>query len=72
MLAAPLILPKCHEVTGHVSELLDGELDAQSSTRMRLHLAICSRCATFAAELGAVVSALHRLAKRRPRVGANG
>ena len=41
MIAAPLILPRCDEVSEHVSELLDGELDARSGTRMRLHLAIC-------------------------------
>ena len=72
MIPAPLILPRCDEVSEHVSELLDGEHDARSGMRMRLHLAICSRCARFADELGAVVSALHSMAKRRPRFGANG
>ncbi len=71
MLTAPLILPRCEDVADHVSEFLDGELDERARERVRLHIVVCSGCARLAADLGVVVAALHRLARRRgvrPRV----
>jgi len=62
MVTVPLDVLRCDEVADHLSELLDGELDASARARVVLHLGLCPACARLAAELAATVEALHRLA----------
>lgn len=54
-------VPGCEEVLARLSELLDGELGEEAAARIVLHLAACTGCARFAAELAATIDALHRL-----------
>ena len=64
MLEAPVHLARCEEVAERLSEFLDGELGPIASARVALHLALCTACARFTAELAATVRALHRLPRR--------
>ncbi len=61
MIPVPLEVPRCEQVTGLLSEFIDGELGARPAARIRIHLAVCAGCARFAAELAATVAALHGL-----------
>jgi anti-sigma factor RsiW len=54
-------VPGCEEVVDRLSELFDGELGEKEAARITLHLAACTGCARFAAELAATIDALHQL-----------
>ncbi len=54
-------LPRCSDVSEHLSEFLDDELDADARHEVALHLALCGACAQLALELAATVHALHGL-----------
>jgi anti-sigma factor (TIGR02949 family) len=48
----------CGEVLAHLSDYLDGELEAPFRQRLEAHLAGCEGCARFGGELQATVRAL--------------
>lgn len=50
----------CTEVLAHLSEYVDGELDAALVARVEAHLAGCDACTRFGGEFGALVAALRR------------
>ena len=54
----------CFDVLEHLSDYVDGELDAALRQRVEAHLAGCDECTRFGGEFGAVVTAL------RQRLGA--
>lgn len=60
----------CTCVGRRVSERLDGELEPRAEPSLALHLATCPRCRRLAAELAALVGAIHRLSRRGVAQGA--
>lgn len=61
MLPAYLDLPRCDEISGRLSEFLDGELDEATRHRVEVHLATCTACAQLTAGLAATIRALRGL-----------
>jgi anti-sigma factor RsiW len=72
VLPAYLHLQRCDEISGRLSEFLDGELDEPTRRRVKVHLATCRACERLAEGLAATIRALHRLghgARGRPAPG---
>jgi anti-sigma factor RsiW len=69
VLPAYLDLARCDEISGRLSEFLDGELDDAARHRVEVHLATCTSCAQLTAGLQATIRALHglRTVTRAPR-----
>jgi anti-sigma factor RsiW len=65
---ASLHLPRCEEVSDHLSEFLDGELEPREAHEVALHLAICEACAQLLVELAETVHALHGLRPGVPSI----
>lgn len=51
----------CQDVAERTSAYLDGGLGRWERLQVRLHLALCRVCRQYVRQLGAIVSALHRL-----------
>ena len=46
----------CRDVLAHLSEYLDGELDASTIVMVHAHLRGCDQCTRFGGEFGAVLT----------------
>jgi anti-sigma factor RsiW len=57
----------CDRVADHLSEYLDGELDASEAEAVADHLRRCAACARLALELAATIAAVHLLGPRSTR-----
>jgi anti-sigma factor RsiW len=57
----------CDWVADHLSEYLDGELDASDAEAVAGHLGRCAACARLALELAATIAAIQILGPRAQR-----
>lgn len=51
---------RCSEVLEHLSEYLDGELDAEAVARIEAHLSGCDWCERFGKQFSTTVGELRR------------
>ncbi len=58
---------ECDWVADHLSEYLDGELDAGDAAAVAGHLRRCAACARLALELAATIAAIQILGPRAQR-----
>ena len=52
---------KCSEVLGHLSDYIDGTLDAATRSNIEMHLRGCNWCEQFGGRFSEVVATLRRL-----------
>ena len=52
----------CSEVLEHLSDYVDGELDASIVSKIEIHLQKCDNCERFGANFGAMVLSIRKLA----------
>ncbi len=57
---------RCRDVLGDLSEFLDGLLGPERLEMVQAHLAGCSTCAQFGADIAGVLTALRSGAPSRP------
>ncbi len=61
-----LLIGSCEDAAAHLSGYVEGELRGLRRLRVRLHVALCARCAQVLDGLEATVAALHTLGAREP------
>lgn len=54
-------MPDCDEVRDNASDLIDGEMTARLTTRLRHHLGLCTDCDSWVASLAQTVGLLRQI-----------